>query len=173
MIMSRRCKLKDKEAVNMHVFKDFYSNEVKLSFEDHPFSSDPKHVWVICKFKNQWLLTKHKERGYEFPGGKVEIGETADEAAVREVMEETGAVLKKIDYLAQYYVVGKSGSVIKNVYLAEVDKLTDQPTYYETEGPVLFNELPDNLAENINFSFMMKDEVLFHCLNKINEHKKI
>lgn len=156
----------------MHVFNDFYSNEVKLSFEDHPFSSTPKHVWIICRYKDEWLLTKHKERGYEFPGGKVELGETAEDAAIREVMEETGAVLKTLNYLAQYYVVGKSGNVIKNVYYAEVDKLTEQPAYYETEGPVLIKTLPENLKENKAYSFMMKDGVLDHCLKEIKMNKK-
>src|SRR5699024_8720354 len=100
----------------MNVFKDFYSHEVKLSFENHPFSKDTRHVWIICQYKNKWLLTKHKERGYEFPGGKEEHGETAKEDAIRELMEETGALLKEITYLPLYYVVGKSDSVIKNVY---------------------------------------------------------
>lgn len=156
----------------MHVFKDFYSNEVKLSFDDHPFSTEPKHIWVICRYKDKWLLTNHKERGYEFPGGKVEPGEIAKEAAVREVMEETGAVLEEINYLAQYYVAGKSGSVIKNVYFAKVAKLIEQPNYYETKGPVLLDFLPDDLAESEKYSFMMKDDVLFHCLNEIKANKK-
>lgn len=157
----------------MYVFNDYYSNEVQLSFDDHPFSSSPKHVWVICRFKNEWLLTKHKERGLEFPGGKVEAGETAAEAAKREVMEETGAVLSSLTYLAQYFVDGKSGNVIKNVYFAEVDQLTKQPTYYETEGPVLLENLPSDLASNEEYSFMMKDGVLLHCINKLKAIKKI
>ena len=157
----------------MYVFNDYYSNEVQLSFDDHPFSCSPKHVWVICRFKNEWLLTKHKERGLEFPGGKVEAGETAAEAAKREVMEETGAVLSSLTYLAQYFVDGKSGNVIKNVYFAEVDQLTKQPTYYETEGPVLLENLPSDLASNEEYSFMMKDGVLLHCINKLKAIKKI
>ena len=61
-------------------FEDYYHNEVAFSFADHPFSEQPKHVWVICKFHKQWLLTRHPRRGWEFPGGKVEEGETAEEA---------------------------------------------------------------------------------------------
>ena len=48
-------------------------------------------MFVICRFYQQWLLTKHKIRGWEFPGGKKEEGETLEEAAIREVEEETGA----------------------------------------------------------------------------------
>lgn len=151
----------------MHEFIDFYKNRVTLSFEDHPFSKSPKHVWVICKYKNKWLLTKHKERGLEFPGGKVEKGETAEQGAIREVKEETGADIEQIHYIGQYYVAGKSDHVIKNVYFAEIKSLVDQNTYYETEGPVVIQHLPENIKTNQAYSFMMKDGVLTYSLQRI------
>ncbi|MGM8211937.1 RNA deprotection pyrophosphohydrolase [Virgibacillus sp. W0430] len=153
----------------MYTFKDYYNNKVNLSFEDHPFSKNPKHVWVICKSNGQWLLTEHKDRGIEFPGGKVEAGETAEQAAVREVMEETGGVVKQINYIGQYYVAGKNGDVIKNVYFADVPHLTEQETYYETNGPVFLQHLPTNIKHHSLFSFMMKDDVLAYCLQRIKE----
>src|SRR5699024_620260 len=104
----------------MYIFTDYYRNKVQLSFENHPFSRLPKHVWVICKYNHQWLLTEHKERGLEFPGGKVEEGETAEQAAVREVKEETGGIVGFLEYIGQYYVNGKNGDVIKNVYFANI-----------------------------------------------------
>src|SRR5699024_12008245 len=55
-----------------------------ISFTDHPFSKTPKHVLVICRYHDHWLLTNHKSRGYEFPGGKVEKGETAEQARSEE-----------------------------------------------------------------------------------------
>ncbi|MGF7127812.1 8-oxo-dGTP diphosphatase [Natronobacillus azotifigens] len=153
----------------MKIFNDYYNNEVKLSFADHPFTKHPKHVWVVCRLKNQWLLTKHKARGIEFPGGKVEEGETAEQAAKREVKEETGGEVERLVYLGQYHVTGKGESVVKNVYYAEISNLFDQDTYYETEGPVLLEQLPDNLRTKESYSFMMKDEVLPNSLKKIQQ----
>jgi len=153
-----------------YIFKDYYQNEVKLSFQEQPFSKTPKHVWIICKYKDQWLLTEHRSRGLEFPGGKVEEGETAEEAAIREVMEETGGVVKKLYYIAQYFVTGRSGTIIKNVYYAPIETLKEQPTYYETNGPVLLNEIPENIKEKNRFSFMMKDDVLSRCLRHVKKH---
>lgn len=153
-----------------YIFKDYYQNEVKLSFREQPFSKTPKHVWVICSYHNQWLLTKHRTRGLEFPGGKVESGESAAEAAVREVMEETGGVVKDLYYIAQYFVSGKSGTIIKNVYYAPIESLQKQDTYYETYGPVLLEAIPQNVKEEKRFSFMMKDEVLSRCLAYIKQN---
>lgn len=154
----------------MYTFKDFYQNEVKLSFEREPFSKDPKHVWIICRYKDEWLLTAHRSRGIEFPGGKVEKGETAEEAAYREVMEETGARIQSLHYVAQYFVDGKAGQIFKNVYFAEIEQLLHRDHYYETDGPVLLAKLPSNLKQNKEFSFMMKDEVLVRTLAHIKQH---
>ena len=151
-------------------FTDFYHNKFHLSFEKEPYSKCPKHVWVISRYEGKWLLTHHKTRGLEFPGGKVEPGETAEEAAVREVMEETGAVVKDLHYIAQYYVDGKSDTIIKNVYFAHIEKLIKQKTYYETFGPKLLRFIPENVKDNNRFSFMMKDGVLQHCLRHIQRH---
>ncbi|WP_091499548.1 RNA deprotection pyrophosphohydrolase [Amphibacillus marinus] len=153
----------------MYSFKDYYQNTVKLSFEFNPFSTNPRHVFVICRLNNSWLLTKHRGRGLEFPGGKVEPGETAQQAAIREIKEETGGLVKKISYLGQYCVDGKSELVIKNIYFAQILKLELQDTYYETDGPILLDVLPSNLINQKLYSFIMKDKVLEKSLLKIEE----
>ena len=66
-------------------------------------------------------------------------------------------------------MAGKAGQIIKNVYFAEIDKLLDQAHYYETEGPVLLEQLSANIKSNEQFSFMMKDEVLVRSLDFIEK----
>ncbi|KMJ57735.1 7,8-dihydro-8-oxoguanine-triphosphatase [Bacillus sp. LL01] len=157
----------------MYEFEDIYNNRVMLSFEDHPFSRDPKHVWVICRYQDQWLLTNHKNRGMEFPGGKVEAGETAEQGAIREVKEETGGHVSQLQYIGQYKVDGREKVIIKNVYFAVIDRLEKQSTYFETNGPVLLKQIPGNIRKDNRFSFIMKDNVLTHSLEKIKKSNSI
>lgn len=37
-----------------------------------------------------WVMVRHKDRGWELPGGAIQEGEGADVAALRELYEETG-----------------------------------------------------------------------------------
>lgn len=45
---------------------------------------------LICNENEEILLIKSPWRGWEYPGGMVEPGETFQEALIREIKEETG-----------------------------------------------------------------------------------
>lgn len=47
-------------------------------------------VYVVLLRRNTVLLVPQKERGFDLPGGGVELGESLAEAAAREAREETG-----------------------------------------------------------------------------------
>lgn len=155
----------------MYTFPDYYANQVTLSFDNHPFSKHPGHVFVICRYQNKWLLTRHSDRGLEFPGGKVELGENAEMAAKREVLEETGGHVTDLSYIGQYKVIGKSETIIKNIYTAEVGTLEKQMMYYETDGPVTKQILPENIKQDPEYSFIMQDDVVPCALEQMNASK--
>lgn len=153
-------------------FNDIRGNMVRLEFKKNAFSSPPQHALIICSFKNNWLLTNHKKRGFEFPGGKAENGETIEETALREVFEETGAVLKALYYIGEYEVREGEHCFVKAIFYGEVEEFKQKESYLETEGPVLIDGDILTLRHGLEYSFIMKDMVVEKSISYIREAVK-
>ncbi len=147
-------------------FKDVNGNVVTFTTKKGAFLKEPQHVLVICRYNDQWLLTKHPQRGLEFPGGKREGKELIQETAIREVFEETGGIVSKLLFIGEYEVKLETESFIKSVFFASVDRLENKKDFLETEGPVLLQSLPSDFSGK-EFSFIMKDRVVELSLNEI------
>lgn len=145
---------------------DLNGYHCELSFHPKNYRAASKHVLVIAKYKKQWLLTEHKKRGLEFPGGKVEPGESLLQAAFREVYEETGAVVENLEWFAEY-VVHSSPSFSKTVFTAGVLSI-DQIELMETNGAVLV----DRVEPKGDYSFLMKDEGMKELIKRVNSSGK-
>lgn len=64
-----------------------------LFFDEAPRGLRHKYAVIIARHNGKFLWCRHESRTtWEIPGGHIEEGETAIEAAARELQEETGAV---------------------------------------------------------------------------------
>jgi 8-oxo-dGTP diphosphatase len=153
----------------LETFTDVNGYTVNLEFSRDAFEKEAEHVLIACRFYDQWLLTKHKLRGWEFPGGKRENGETLEEAAIREVSEETGAVLNKLVFIGEYEVLRGQDSFVKAIFYGEVKELNEKEDYIETNGPLLIGGDLLTLRFQDTYSFLMKDPVIEHAIGKIDK----
>ncbi|MGG5252627.1 RNA deprotection pyrophosphohydrolase [Neobacillus sp. SM06] len=156
----------------MEKFIDHTGNEVELSFEHNQFHQEARHVLVITETDAGWLLTNHKMRGLEFPGGKAEKGETLEAAARREVYEETGGVIGELKWVAEYRVNDPESPFVKAVFLGKVKTIDAKNDYLETRGPVIVKEDILKLRDRDEYSFIMKDKVIEECVKRINQIKE-
>lgn len=99
-------------------------------------------VVCVCKYKDKYLFSFNKKRnGWEIPGGHIEDGETWEEAAKREMYEETGATKVKITPVCVYKI-----STYGLLCYCEILELGQLPDEYEMNQIMLSDTLPDNLT---------------------------
>ena len=102
---------------------------------------------IAAKYGNNWLFVRHHKRDtWEMPGGHIEENETADEAAHRELMEETGAIDFTIECIATYSVRKNVEKGYGRLYFANIFKLGTVPDISEIADIKLMASLPENLT---------------------------
>jgi len=107
------------------------------------------YVSIQAKYNGKWVLCLHNRRNsWECPGGHVENGEEALEAAKRELYEETGATNYDILPVWDYQVLNDEGVLHNNgrVYYAEIKSFDKLPLESEMKSIGFFEELPEILT---------------------------
>ncbi|MFF2174858.1 NUDIX domain-containing protein [Lysinibacillus sp. NPDC058147] len=151
----------------MFTFTDLNGFRVDLSFIRGELNTEPKHVLVLLKHENKWLCTIHKRRGVEVPGGKQEHGETLEQAAIREVFEETGVRVKNLKWFAEY-AVHDDILFCKTVFTAQFAGQEDIDFDLETSGMTWLSD--EEFANHPNLSFHMKDEGMQKMLEELKHY---
>ncbi|WNQ11980.1 NUDIX domain-containing protein [Paenibacillus aurantius] len=81
----------------------------------------PKHIIsaaaIVVNADNKILLIKGPRRGWEMPGGQVEVGESLAQAAIRETKEEAGVDIEIVRFCGIYQNV--SGGICNSLFLAK------------------------------------------------------
>ncbi|WP_150268673.1 NUDIX hydrolase [Paenibacillus tepidiphilus] len=105
------------------------------------------YVVIFVKQGEDWVLARHRERStWEFAGGHIEVGETAAQAAARELYEETGAG-QYVLYPVCVYSVEREDIPLNygKLFYAEVQDFGTLPGYEMAEIR-RFSELPEALT---------------------------
>lgn len=120
-----------------------------VEFYEPSFSpaSDLTYSIIIARHRGLWMLVRHHDRvTWEVPAGHIESNESSDEAASRELMEETGALDFKIDRVATYSVTRNGTTGFGRLYFAEVFGLGPILDTTEIAEMKLMDSLPGNLT---------------------------
>ena len=106
-----------------------------------------KFAVVTAQYDGKWVFCRHKDCDtYEIPGGHREAGEAIDDAARRELCEETGAVRFSLSPVCVYSVTRDSGPSFGKLYFAEIEELGLLPPEMEIREIAFFGGLPAKLT---------------------------
>jgi ADP-ribose pyrophosphatase YjhB (NUDIX family) len=102
---------------------------------------------AIVRLGRRFLLTQEKKYGecWSIPGGRVEIGESLHDAAIREVLEETGIPIQLEGVLRVEHATSPTGARVRVIYVAS-------PT-----DDTVPKAIPD--AESLGAAWLTLDEI--------------
>lgn len=135
------------------------NHELKLTVAVSALLIKDDKVFLLRRFNTGW-----EDGKYNLPGGHLDGGETARQAAVREVFEETGVKVKLEDL--HFYNVSHLITNSERVHIYFYAKVWEgDPTNFEKEKADSADWFDlDNLPENISKVFK---DAIFCYLNNI------
>lgn len=123
---------------------------MQVKFYDTEPVADDKITFVVMvsRYRGEWILVRHKERTtLEVPGGHREPGENPEEAACRELFEETGAAEFELFPVGVYSVSSEARISYGKLYFANVKTLGRLPEF-EIEEIFFKKDFPE---ENLTY----------------------
>ncbi|MBP3701418.1 MAG: NUDIX domain-containing protein [Lachnospiraceae bacterium] len=111
-----------------------------------------QYAVIAARYEDKWVLCRHKERTtWEIPGGHRETGETIEEAARRELQEETGARVAEIQRVTDYGVTKSDAketvvTTYGTLFFAKITESGPLDPTSEIAETALFDVLPENLT---------------------------
>jgi len=124
-------------------------NMVKVEFYKPDFVPDGDFTYSVINalYLGKWVFVRHVERDtWEIPGGHIEEGETPDEAAGRELYEETGALTFSLHCVATYSVTMDNITGWGRLYFAEITEIGPVNDTSEIDEVIFQAEMPQRLT---------------------------
>lgn len=112
----------------------------------HIDESSLTYVVMGARYKGEWIFVRHVHREtWEMPAGHIEQGESADQAAVRELYEEAGVIRSNIAHICDYSVTVNGNTEYGRLYGVTVEEL-DLRLEHEIEEIQFAQQLPHSLT---------------------------
>lgn len=120
---------------------------MEVKFYDKVNDELLKFAVIISRYNGKLVFCKHRQREtLEIPGGHREVGEIIDEAARRELYEETGAVDFKIEPICVYSVTAEDNfdgqETFGMLFFADIFSF-EKELHSEIESICLLDGLPE------------------------------
>ena len=122
-------------------------------------SAEP-FAYAIAFQGDMFVMVRHRARAWEMPGGRLEPGETHEQAAVREFSEETGMALEPVGELEV-----EGGRVIVGLVHSRCCSPAPPAEISEVR---LFRELPGELS----FPLVEYEEMLVQAKQVVETFKR-
>ena len=117
-----------------------------VNFYDAGNSKNLKFSVIFATDENGFVYVRHQDRStWEMPGGHIEAGETALEAAHRELIEETSAKDFNIIEVCNYSVTVGDSTTYGGLFFAEINSYTDSLDF-EIAEVKSFKNMPSDLT---------------------------
>lgn len=121
----------------------------------------------LCLIRNEegQILVQDRQKkdwpGWSFPGGHVEKDESILEATIREVLEETGLLVKpELVGIAEWLNDNDGGRELATLFIAKtsqiVPKNTEQPLFWVTEEELVNGPLAGTMNQLLPIFFKEK-----------------
>lgn len=148
----------------LSIYRRFVKHDDGTVWERETASYDGNAAAIVAVDGNEVVLIKQfrpsvEETLLEIPAGRIDSGETPEQAASRELEEETGLKPLNLRKLVEFYPT--PGFVDEKIYLFYADKF-EKGSVHLDEGEVLrIFRLPVNEVEEYLFSDKIKDGKTF------------
>lgn len=172
----------------VYQFPGCYSNQVVELHITNDSSGIHFDDVLILLYNNDYTklcFVNHNIRGYELCGGKIAHNETATQACIREVYEESGYTIddKQLNMIGYYIFLQKHDDSnnaeqrYKVVYICNVDDTQQQTAqlHHETNDIVWFDvtdydKIVNDIHTNATHSVLLQDNVLPLLLLYVNRY---